>query len=62
MACKASRVVGTALKLLYEEACLGHADAKPGERDWKTGKGKRHLGQRFSMWLMGNSYKELERH
>ena len=42
------------LKLIYYEACLCEADAWRRERFLKTGKGKRYLRRRLTMWLARN--------
>ena len=39
------------LSLIYYEACLGQPDAQRRERYLKSGKGKRYLKQRLSVWL-----------
>ncbi|MFQ5897117.1 MAG: GIY-YIG nuclease family protein [Candidatus Methylomirabilia bacterium] len=43
--------------LYYYEAGLSEADAKRRERSVKTGKGKRYLRQRLTLWLRRNSPK-----
>ena len=50
------------LRLVYYEACLKLEDAFRRERYLKTGRGKRYLRRRLSVWLTVLGPTELERH
>ena len=49
------------VRLVYYEACLSQPDAFRRERYLKTGRGKRYLRQRITVWLKSLNPKELER-
>ncbi len=42
------------LNLVYYEGCLSEADARRRERYLKSGKGKRYLRQRLTVWMATN--------
>jgi putative endonuclease len=50
------------MHLAYYEACGNASDAYRRERYLKSGRGKRYLRQRLSVWLDTVSPKKLERH
>jgi len=50
------------LRLAYYEACWNAADAYRRERYLKSGRGKRYLRQRLSVWLGDVGPSKLERH